>query len=239
LLIADADLEAIRKMRVAIEDGAGDNLEKSAKALAAAFVSRFESVVLCRVFCVLPLAELPEAEQKAAEASAAGRAVLGPGTRVLSLMATRGREPSWNERRQSRGHRAIPLIDSTFVQGAPMIAKLLADLKVDLANLDTGSAIATRQMLGGMNMTFYVPDAAEARDALDRRIIGDADFVQRYGVKTVFGMGGAYATGQVVVAIAFSTEKLGRITVDRFPNLIGTFKIKTAALVQAGKIFAA
>jgi hypothetical protein len=239
VLIADADLEAIRKIRAAIEDGAGDNLEKSAKSLAAAFVARFESVVLCRVFCVLSLAELPEAERKAAEAIVAGRAELGSGTRVLSLLATRGREASWNDRKLSRGHRAIPLIDSTFVQGAPMIAKLLADLKVDLANLDTGTAIATRQMLGGTNMTFYVPDAAEARDALDRRIIADADFVQRHGVKTVFGMGGAYVTGQVVVAILFSTEKLGRPTVDRFPNLIGTFKIKTAALVHEGKIFAA
>jgi hypothetical protein len=238
VLIAEAALSHVEKLRVEMAASKSDSLEQSAGTFASAFTSHFESVVLCRVFAVLGLDELPAAERDAAAAFPGAKAALAPKTRVLSLIATRGRKPSWNDRKQSQGHRAVPLVDRSFVQGAPMIAKLLSDLEVDLASLDEGKPIATRRMLGGTNMTFYVPDAPGARDALGRPIIPARDFVSDFGIRTVFGMGGAYAGGQLVVSIVFTSEAVERTTADRFPNLIGSFKMNTAALVNEGRIFA-
>ena len=237
--IGDASLAHVGRLRGEISASKNDSLEQGAGRFTSSFTSHFESVVLCRMFVVLGLQELPEAERAAASAVAGAKTVLGPDTRVLSLLATRGRKAAWNDRQLSREHRAIPLIDRSFVQGAPMIAKLLSDLEVDLASLGEGKPIATRRMLGGANVTFYVPDAPNARDDHGRPIIPARDFVEEFGIKTVFGMGGAYLGGELVVAIVFTSESVDRATVDRFPSLIGSFKMSTAPLVASGSIFAA
>jgi hypothetical protein len=152
------------------------------------------------------------------------------------FLGTAGVEPAWCDRRLSTGHRAIPLLNRTFVQNAPMIAKLLADLEVDLAGLDNGSPIVTRRMLGGLNNMFFVPDAqAPERDG--RHVIAARDFVRVRGIRTVFGMGGAYVDGTLVVAIAFTTELVDRAAVDRFPSLIGNFKMATTSLLAADRIY--
>ena len=155
------------------------------------------------------------------------------------VLGTTGREPQWNQRLTSEGHLAIPLLDRAFVQGIPMIAKLLADLEADLANLDSGMPIASRKLLGGQNATFYVPDARTMVDSQGRSVISATPFVTRYGVRGVFGMGGAYLDGSLAVAVIFTNEVLERLTVDKFPSLIGNFKMATSKLVSAGKIFSA
>lgn len=131
----------------------------------------------------------------------------------------------------------MPLLGSAFVHTMPMIAKLLADLDVDLAGLDTGLPITFRRVIGGRDNTFYVPDAATAVDGHGRRIIPSNDFVKRYDVKTVFGMGGAYLDETLVFAIVFSNETISRSTADRFPSLITNFKVATSARQAEGRIF--
>jgi hypothetical protein len=119
-----------------------------------------------------------------------------------------------------------------------MIAKLLADLEVDLVGLDDGRPIVTRRMLGGNNGTFYVRDAQDARDERGRSIIADQEFARQHDVHTVFGMGGAYLDGTLALAVVFSSETLERGIVDRYPSFISTFKMATAALLTAGRIYA-
>jgi hypothetical protein len=231
----DAEWNSIESLRKQVDALRGaSSVEAAAQRFVSLFAENFESVVLARVFAVVPLAELPEAEQRAA--NQAGRE-LSPRTPVLSLLATRGKEPSWNDRSASTGHRAIPLLSSASVAEAPMVAKLLSDLDIDLKQLDDGRPIATRQMLGGKNGTFYVEDAAQACDARGRYIISSRDFARQHGVRTVFGMGGAYLDGTLVVAILFCSEVLQRSVVDRFPSFIGSFKIATAQLAAKRLLF--
>ena len=40
-----------------------------------------------------------------------------PGTLVLTLLGTDGVEPAWRSRTTSKGHLAIPLVNSEFVEG--------------------------------------------------------------------------------------------------------------------------
>jgi hypothetical protein len=231
----DAEWEQIEHLRQQVDAlRAATSLEAAAQGFVGLFVNNFESVVLARTFVVVPFSNLPAEEQRAAR-NAGGD--LSPTTPVLTLLATRGKDPTWNDRKASLDHRCIPLLSSAAVADAPMVAKLLSDLNVDLKPLDDGRPIATRRMLGGKNGTFYVEDAALARDARGRYIISSREFATKHDVHTVFGMGGAYLDGMLVVAVLFCSEVLARFTVDRFPTFIGSFKIATASLVAQNRLF--
>jgi hypothetical protein len=237
MLFRDASWAQINAFREQIASAPAGSVEGAAQSFVAALTDTFESVVLARLFVVLPFEKLQPVDREFAKRLAGGDARLTPATPCLSLLATRGREPSWNDRTQSRAHRAIPLIDHAFVRSAPMLAKLLADLEVDLRGLDVGQPIEVRRMLGAHNGTFYVPDAQSACDSQGRLIIADREFVAKHAVRTVFGMGGAYANETLVIAIVFTTELLERLIVDRYPSLISNFKMGTASLLERAQIY--
>jgi hypothetical protein len=236
-LLGESDWAGIERLRGNLGAQGASTVEEAAQGFATTFFETFTSVVLTRVFMVVPFAQLPARERAFAMRVAGEDPRLRMTTPVLVLLGTRGRESAWNDRTCSSRHLCIPLVDRTFVEAAPMVAKLLADIDVDLAALDDGRPIVTRRLLGGKNGMFYVPDAATAMDGRGRSIIADRDFVAQYDIHTVFGMGGAYIDGSLVISIVFATEKLDRFVVDRFPSLIGSFKIATAPLVGNRSIF--
>ena len=228
-------IDVVRTEVAALKSAA--SVQAAAQAFTAILARSYSTVVLARIFAVLPLSRLPAKDLAFAHRLVADDARLRPSTPVLSLLGSSGVESSWNARQDSKGHLAIPLLDRAFVQGVPMIAKLLSDLEVDLGLLDTGLPIATRRMLGGKNNTFFVPDAQTAVDESRRAIIPATDFVREYKLRTVFGMGGAYVDGSLAVAIIFSSELIERTVVDRFPSLISNFKMATGEHQAAGRIF--
>jgi hypothetical protein len=202
-------------------------------------VADFSSLALARMFVVVPLGDLPPEEQELANqlAQTLGRPTpVSLRTPTLCLLGTMGKEPEWQRRERSRGHRAIPLLDRQLVDGAPMIAALLSSMQVDLEKLQGDEAVQLRSLVGGFNARFYVRDARSSVDAQNRHIIASQDFVAKYAIRTVFGMGGAYKNGAHAVAILFTRELLEPLHVDRFPSLIGSFKLATAPLVEAGAL---
>ncbi len=229
----------IETLRQAVMGGGHESVEEAAQAFARQLSESYASVVLARVFLVLPFASLPAAEQAAALAIARGDERMIAKTPVLALLGSYGQLAAWQDRKQSRGHLAIPLLSREHVQGIPMIAKLLADLEVNLAGLDDGKPIATRRMLGGRNGAFFVPDSASTQDDAGRHIIPAQDFVREHQVRTVFGMGGAYANGTLAVVVIFTNETIDRAVVDRYPSVISNFKMATDALLSAGRVYRA
>jgi hypothetical protein len=238
VLIADTTWPEIERLRSNVAGETPATLLAAAQQFSGLFLDTFSSIVLARVFLVLPYARLPAGEREFAKAFVSDDARLVETTPVLSLLATRGRQPEWNDRERSQGHRAIPLLDHAFVRSAPMIAKLLADLEIELPGVDEVGFVASRRMLGGLNGTFYVQNAQTTLDSLGRAVIPAQDFVTKHQIRTVFGMGGAYLRGELALAILFTTEELDRLVVDRFPSLISNFKMATARLVDAGHIYA-
>jgi hypothetical protein len=228
-----SDIEALR---TSVMTPAG-SVEEASQRFATQFTTRYSSVVLARVFLVRPFGSLPAGEQAAARELSNDDRLLNDATPVLVLLGTAGRSADWNERTRSRKHRAIALLSSEHVNGIPMIAKLLGDLEVNLSGLDNGKPIVTRRLLGGRNAAFYVPDAPTALDGQGRHIIPAQDFVRRYEVSTVFGMGGAYLDGTLAVTVLFTTETLQRPVVDRFPSVISNFKMATTELLSKGRLF--
>lgn len=212
------------------------SLSGAAQQLAGIFAEAFDSIVLARVFVVLPFATLPELERSFAT-RLAQTAPLNAQTPVLCLLGTRGRRAEWNERARSQGHLAIPLLSSASVAQAPMIARLLADLRVDIHGLDHGRPLASKELLRGRSATFFVPDALSTTDADGRLVIPAHDFARAESVRSVFGTGGAYLDGTLVVAILFCSEPLDREIAERYASFISAFKLATADLVKQHRVF--
>ena len=233
----------VERLRGEIERAAGAaaTVEAAAGNLARVLATASASCVLARVFCVVPFAKLPSAERDWAAALARGTGRTAPlveATPVLTLLGTSGLEPAWTDRLRSAGHRAIPLIDRQFVESAPMIGALLTSLRLDLGQRQDG-AVELRTVAGGLNARFLVEDATTSIDAAGRHIIGARAFVEDYGLRSVFGMGGSYVGGELAIAILFTRETLHGPDVDRFTSLISTFKMATSAQLAAGKLFTA
>ena len=218
------------------------SLEEAAQALATALHTQFqESVVLARVYFTVPFGALPATNkafvQKLAE-SAEAASDLKATTPVLSLIGTAGQEVDWNDRRKSKDHVGIPLTSSAFVDAIPMISRLLKELGVPLDWVDTQDAEIVKKMDRAAGL-FFVENAAEATDHQGRKIIPTQDFVSGHNVKTVFGVGGGYAGGQIVVVVAFCRDLIPRASAERFVALRDAFKGNTSSLVETAKVFSA
>ncbi len=215
-----------------------ETLEDAAQELVATLQQKFdESVVIARAFVTVPYGSLPP-ENKEFVQKLAGSADLKPATPVLSLIGTYGQESDWRDRRKSKGHVGIPMISSTFVEAIPMISRLLKELGVPMTwvdSHDTEIIVKTMDPSGGL---FFVDDAAEATDHQGRKIIAAQDFVSSYSVKSVFGTGGVYPGGQIVVIVAFCRDIFTRAEAERFLEVNSWFRNKTGSLVQSTKIFA-
>lgn len=233
---AVADVWSAVESRVA----AAKNLEIGAQALSAALYDHFtESLVLARVFVTVPFSELPESNQRFVRGlvETAGAADLKPSTPVLSLVGSSGKNADWNDRRKSKGHIGIPMVSSAFVAAIPMISRLLKELGVPIDWVDSHDSEMIIDTIGNQTGLFFVENAARAFDTRGRHIIAAQDFVSECGVQSVFGMGGAYSTGQIAVIVAFCRDQISREVAERFVPLAAFLVSKTAAQVEQGKIF--
>ncbi len=216
-------------------------LEDAAQELVRRLHAQFEeSIVLARVFITINNGSLPPANAEFVRnlaASAGATDGLRDTTPVLSLIGTHGANPEWNDRRLSKGHVGIPLISSTFVDDIPMISRLLKDLGVPLDWLDSQESEIIQKVIGQSEGLFFVEDAEFAKDARGRRIIVAQDFVSDHGVKTVFGIGGAYPGDEILVIVAFCRDEFPEPVAEYFLPLVSLFKNQTANLVSQGLIF--
>jgi hypothetical protein len=217
-------------------------LEEAAQELVAGFQQQFdESVVIARAFVTVPYSSLPSKNQafvqNLAESTGAG-ADLKPATPVLSLIGTYGQETDWRDRRKSKGHVGIPLISASFVDAIPMISRLLKELGVPMSWVDSHDSEIIAKTMDPSGGLFFVDNAAEATDHQGRKIIAAQDFVSSYDVKSVFGAGGVYPGGQIVVIVVFCRDAFAKAAAERFLELNSWFRTKTDSLAQSTKIFA-
>jgi hypothetical protein len=218
------------------------SLEEAAQAAAKALHTQFEeSVVLARVYLTSSFDALPQTNkdfvQKLAESVGASDD-LKAATPVLSLIGSHGQEADWCDRRNSKGHVGIPLISSAFIGAIPMISRMLGELGVPMDFLDSHDTGIIIENIGSAAGLFFVEDAAEAADNDGRKIIAVQDFVAKYGVKSVFGIGGAYDGGQLLVVVMFCRDAFSRTTAENFLTLANLFQSQTNALVSGQHVFA-
>jgi hypothetical protein len=182
---------------------------------------------LVRFFKTHLYRDLPD-DLRAAVRAAVPDADADPNLRCLTLIATRGDEPDWNSRRTSRGHRAIPLVSVEMVQQAPMIAQLITQLGLPIANVVRPSRALLLDQEQTAHNVFYVPRALGSP-----YIVAQEEFVARYGIASVLGFGGLLASGDLFAAIMFSKVAIPPEVADQF-RVVG-LNLKIAMLPFARK----
>jgi len=187
------------------------------------------ALALVRLYKTHRFADLPPTLQEAALGSTTERVALA--TRCLTLLGTAGVEPSWNDRRTSVDHRAIPLISEVVVERSPMIASLIRQLGLDLSwvvSPDEGQNIARHHLDYGV---FHVADAAGSL-----LVPAQVGFVERYGIRSVVGCGGGLPSGDLFALVAFSTVGITAEVADLFRSL--AYSAKAALVPHTYRVFA-
>jgi hypothetical protein len=137
-----------------------------------------------------------------------------PDMRCLALLATVGDEPEWNSRRESRSHLAIPLPSADIVRQAPMIARLIEDLGLDIEAVVSGRSPGARVGDSRTYDVFHVEDAVGSP-----HIPAQHDFVLRYGITSVVGFGGQLRSGELYAVILFSRVRIPKESAARFRTI--------------------
>ena len=200
-----------------------------------------ESLQLARTYITVPWRSLPEADKVFARTVAgnftAGH-LLRDDTQVLSLLGTAGVEPAWRDRYSSKNHLAIPLLSPEFVAEIPMISGLIDQLGSSVRWYKQ-MAQPGKESFGVFTGTFFVDDARTGRDNSGRLLIPAQDFVDQYGIRSVFGVGGQFqSSGMVLICIFFSNVSLEETPtwLLRLPVMIAAV---TQSLVSDGRIYPA
>jgi hypothetical protein len=219
----------------------GETLQAVAQGCAEDVYSRYrDSLVLLRIYATVPYAETPQRVQQFARGITDAQGVtemLQPGSIVLALLGTAGLEADWNDRLRSQGHLGIPLVNSDFVANLPMVASLMKDMGFGLEWLDRQDSSIVVKEVGRLARVFFVPDARTTVDSQGRKVVPASDFVDANGVRTVFGLGGAYLDGTFLAMIFFTREVLEKQQVEAFLPALNMLKLGTMKLVIAHKIF--
>lgn len=165
------------------------------------------ALALVRLYKTHPYGKLPE------ELRAFARGMLeedpAPETRCLTLLATRGLEPDWNDRRKSEGHQAIPLPSVEFVRRLPMVAGLIDQIGLDLADVVRPDRARVAELARKNYDVFHVPEARGSE------FVPAQGFVERYGVTAALGFGGVLFSGDFYAVVLFSREPISAGVADR------------------------
>ena len=168
---------------------------------------------LVRFYKTKPFADLePRLQQFAASHS--GGIALSPETRCLTLLATAGQRPEWCDPRQSVGHQAIPLPSVNIVEQAPMIAQLIREMGMDIRDVVSPDPAVIPERERRTYDVFHVENAIGSPF-----IPVQAEFVKKYGIRSVVGFGGMLADGELFAVIVFASGHIPPGSAARFRNI--------------------
>lgn len=171
------------------------------------------ALALVRCFKTHPFGSLDSEQQNFALQMGQG-AGIDSRTRCLTLLATRGVLPEWNDRRLSRGHAAIPLASERIVENAPMIARLITELGLEIGVVVRPSADAVVDLAQKSYNVFHVAEAEGSP-----YIPAQNEFVVPHGIRSVLGFGGMLPSGNLFAVIMFCRVPVPRATADLFANV--------------------
>jgi hypothetical protein len=167
---------------------------------------------LVRLYKTHPYSRLDPSLRRFAD-KALGETKAKPGMRCLTLLASAGDEPEWNDRTTSRGHRAIPLPSPRIVEQAPMVAQLIRQFGLDLADVVSPSPEFVREMTGRSYGVFHV------ENAVGSPFIPAQDFVEKYGIHSVIGFGGSLRSADIFATLMFSRVEITPEVAERFRTI--------------------
>lgn len=190
------------------------------------------AAVMVRFYKTHPYGGLPDDLQRFAKRAFGAVAISPPEPEMkcLTLLATAGDQPAWNDRRASEGHQAIPLPSPHVVERAPMIAQLVREFGIRLSDLVRPSDDVVRA-LGGKTYGVFHVERAEGSPYIPAQ----EGFVARFGIRSVVGFGGLLPDGELCAVILFSRAHVPVEAADRFRSL--ALDLKTALIPYENAVF--
>jgi serine phosphatase RsbU (regulator of sigma subunit) len=161
-------------------------------------------LALVRFYKTHPFAGLPSDIRDFALRHAEGRVT--DSTRCLTLLATRGDEPDWNDPAASRSHRSIALSDEHVVIQAPMIAQLIHQFGLSIGDVVEPDPALLVELNEKTYNVFHVPVARHSP------YVPAQQFVEDHGIESALGFGGVLATGDLFAVIMFSRHPISAET---------------------------
>ncbi len=213
------------------------SLEEVASALMHTFYRSFIAedgknvFVLSRFFKSSRYEDLPNDIKKFIQHSE-GRENVPEQNEYLTLLGSSGDMEEWNCRKGSKGHQALPLYDPGIIENIPMLSSLLSQIGFKIsttATSDKNTIIDKEEREYGI---FCVEEARESNF-----IPKQAEFIEPFGIKSVFGFGGSYNTGQIYAIIIFCREKITTQKAKLFLSLNPSVKMITLGHEMKGSIF--
>jgi hypothetical protein len=243
-LITNERSAAIEQLALEI-DGLRDRreLQGALQRFCELFYAAFPDTALIRVFGTVPMGRLGSREREFVHDLIARESrgfELFEGDPILTLFGTRGIEPEWCDRKASRDHLAIPLSSEEFIAEIPMLSRLLSELGFTSIRARNGTWQFVSRLDASGDGLFFVGDARTATDERGRLIIPASDFVDRYGIRSVFGFGGEVATQSMMLAvIVFARTVLSREDAACFVPLFDRLRSATESMLQRQALFEA
>ena len=186
---------------------------------------------LVRFYKTHPYGELEEGLQQFAQ-GLLGAPPESPETKCLTLLATAGERPEWNDRAKSEGHRAIPLASEEMVAQIPMVSQLVSQLGLEMSSVLRPDPSLIVDMEQKTYNTFHIPQALGSP-----YIPAQDEFVVPFGIQSVLGCGGMLASGDHFALVMFSKTSVTQETAQNFRALATDLKEAVQPFV-GGAVFA-
>ena len=146
----------------------------------------------------------------------------------LAVVGTMGIEEAWCDRKRSDGHQAIPADDAA----TPMVRAMFDQLGLKFGGDFERSLEVAQHEQSFLTRYFHVPVAAGSP-----YVPVQGEFVEQYGIASVFGVGTAFAGGDTAYTlIGFSREPLDKAEADKLSEL-GAFVGTALAAHNEGQIW--
>lgn len=186
---------------------------------------------LVRCFVTLPYEQL-EPELRRVAAAAMGREPDGA-TKCLTLLASAGDVATWNDRRRSVSHRAIPLVGEPGIAQSPMIFRLITQFGLEVGALLQPEPDLIVDLEQRSFNVFHVGEALGSP-----YVPAQDEFVIPFGIKSVLGFGGVLPGGNLVAFILFTKCPIKSETTSLFKTLALTAKLAVMPFAL-GPVFSA
>jgi hypothetical protein len=190
-----------------------------------------QAFVLARLFKTHPYGELGE-ELRAVARNMVGEPSPPPSMKCLVLLATAGERPEWNSRKNSEGHKAIPLPSEQFINRFPMVRQLIQQLGLEVNTVLQPDPKVIVDLAQKTFNVFYVPDAVG-----NEYVPVQKEFVIPFGVRSVIGFGGMLPPADLYATILFSRACVPPQTAEMFKTLALSVRIGLLPFVGR-KVFA-
>ncbi|MBF0547275.1 MAG: hypothetical protein HQM08_22735 [Candidatus Riflebacteria bacterium] len=189
-----------------------------------------KAFALIRFFKTHPFGTLEPELRESAKAFLKGY-LESPEMKCLTLLATVGENPVWNSRKNSEGHKAIPLPNEEVVVQFPMISQLVNQFGLKVSQVLKPNPDLILELEKKTYNVFHVSDA------LGCPIIpAQKNFVEPYGIKSVLGFGSMLPSGDIFAIIMFAKVKVTHEIAEQFKTLALSVKMAILPFVE-GAIF--